>query len=175
VVFPSAPTGIVYPGDPGISRTLAPPGNRDFAPRIGVAYSPHVRQDSVLGKIVGEPGKTSIRASFGIFYAAIQGETLGLISDNAPYGFTYTSPAPPLFSTPFVDAATGNVEGQRFPAQLAPSNASASNPDPNIDFSQFEPISATPGYKPTNLIGFLTPSHMCCLCSGRLETIPCSK
>ena len=28
VVFPTAPTGIVYPGDPGISRTLAPPGNR---------------------------------------------------------------------------------------------------------------------------------------------------
>ena len=40
VVFPTAPTGIVYPGDPGISRTLAPPGNRDFAPRVGLAYSP---------------------------------------------------------------------------------------------------------------------------------------
>jgi hypothetical protein len=78
------------------------------------------------------------------------GETLGLISDNAPYGFTYTSPAPPLFSTPFVDAATGNSEGQRFPAQLAPLNVSPSNPDSNIDFSQFEPISAIPGYKTTN-------------------------
>ena len=40
VVFPSAPTGIVYPGDPGISRTLAPAGNKDFAPRVGLAYSP---------------------------------------------------------------------------------------------------------------------------------------
>ncbi len=38
VVFPTAPTGIVYPGDPGISRTLAPPGNLDFAPRVGLAY-----------------------------------------------------------------------------------------------------------------------------------------
>jgi hypothetical protein len=159
VVFPTAPAGIVYPGDPGISRTLAPPGNRDFAPRIGLAYSPDVRQDSLLGKIVGGPGKTSIRAGFGIFYAAIPGETLGLISDNAPYGFTYTSPAPPLFATPFIDAATGNVEGQRFPAQLAPLNVSRSNPDPNIDFSQFEPISATPGYKPTNTIPY-TESYM---------------
>ena len=140
MVFPSAPTGIVYPGDPGVSRTLAPPGNRDFAPRIGLAYSPD--------------GKTSVRAGFGVFYSAIPGETLGLISDNAPYGFTYTSPAPPLFTTPFVDAATGNVEGQRFPAQLAPLNVSASNPDPNIGFSQFEPISTIPGYKTTNTIPY---------------------
>ena len=130
VVFPTAPTGIVYPGDPGVSRTLAPPGNRDFAPRIGLAYSPNARQDSFLGKILGGPGKTSIRAGFGIFYAAIPGETLGLISDNAPYGFTYTSPAPPLFATPFVDAATGNVEGQRFPAQLAPLNVSSKQSGP---------------------------------------------
>ncbi len=140
VVFPTAPTGIVYPGDPGIQRTLAPPGNRDFAPRLGLAYAP----DS----------KTSIRAGFGIFYATIQGETLGLISDNAPYGFTYTSPAPPLFVTPFVDAASGNDEGQRFPAQLAPLNVSKNNPDTTLDFSQFEPISATPGYKPANRIPY---------------------
>jgi hypothetical protein len=153
-VFPTAPTGIVYPGDPGISRTLSPAGNRDFAPRLGLAYSPNVRQDLFLGKIVGSPGQTSIRAGFGIFYAAIQGETLGLISDNAPYGFTYTSPSPPLFATPFVDAATGHVEGQRFPAQLAPLNVSRRNPDTTIDFSQFEPISAIPGYKPTNTIPY---------------------
>jgi hypothetical protein len=140
VVFPGAPTGIVYPGDPGVSRTLAPPGNKDFAPRIGLAYSPDA--------------KTSVRAGYGVYYAAIQGETLGLISDNAPYGFTYTSPAPPLFQTPFIDAATGNVEGQRFPAQLAPLNVSASHPDPNIDFSQFEPISTIPGYKTTNKIPY---------------------
>jgi hypothetical protein len=159
VVFPTAPTGIVYPGDPGISRTLAPPGNRDFAPRIGLAYSPDAQQDSLIGKITGGPGKTSIRAGYGIFYAAIQGETLGLIADNAPYGYTYTSPAPPLFATPFIDAATGNVEGQRFPAQLAPLNASAANPDANINFSQFEPISTIPGYKPTNTIPY-TESYM---------------
>jgi hypothetical protein len=159
VVFPTAPTGIVYPGDPGISRTLAPPGNRDFAPRIGLAYSPGASQDSLIGKITGGPGKTSIRAGYGIFYAAIQGETLGLIADNAPYGYTYTSPAPPLFATPFVDAATGTVEGQRFPAQLAPLNASAGNPDANINFSQFEPISTIPGYKPTNTIPY-TESYM---------------
>ena len=152
-VFPTAPTGIVYPGDPGVARTLAPAGDRDFAPRIGLAYSPDVRGDSPLRKIVGASGTTSIRASYGIFYAAIPGETLGLISDNAPYGFTYTSPAPPLLATPFVDV-TGNVEGQRFPVQLAPTNVSRSHPDSNIDFSQFEPISTIPGYKTNDRIPY---------------------
>ena len=149
------------------------PGNRDFAPRIGLAYSPDVGQDSFLGKIVGGPGKTSIRAGFGIFYAAIQGETLGLISDNAPYGFTYTSPAPPLFTTPFVDAATGNVEGQRFPAQLAPLNASPSQSGPQ---HRLLPIRAdqrdTRAIRPPTR--FPTPSRTCCLCSGRSGTIRCS-
>ena len=40
VVFPGAPAGILFPTDPGVPRTLAPPGNRDFAPRIGLAYAP---------------------------------------------------------------------------------------------------------------------------------------
>jgi hypothetical protein len=154
VVFPSAPVGIVYPGDPGVSRTLAPPGNRDLAPRLGFAYSPELRQDSLLGKLAGAPGMTSIRASFGIFYAAIPGETLGLISDNAPYGYTFQNTSNPLLTTPFIDGDTGNVEGQRFPAQLAPLNVSPSHPDPNIDFSRFEPIGATPGYKTTNTIPY---------------------
>jgi hypothetical protein len=170
VVFPTAPTGIVYPGDPGVSRTLAPPGNKDFAPR-SVWLTRPARAGIPFSQNLGGPGKTSIRAGFGMFYAAIPGETLGLISDNAPYGFTLHESAR-LFATPFIDADTGNVEGQRFPAQLAPLNVSRSNPDSNIDFSQFEPISALPGYKrPTP---FPTPRSTCCLCSGRLEAIPCS-
>ena len=149
-VFPTAPKGIVYPGDPGISRTLAPAQNLNFAPRAGLAYSPSRASDSFLGKIVGGPGTTSIHFGFGIFYTSIPGETLGLISDNAPYGFTYTSPAVPLFTMPFMDAQTGHSEGQRFPANLAPLTVSKSKPDSNIDWSQFEPISAVPGYSPSN-------------------------
>jgi len=167
-VFPTAPTGIVYPGDPGVSRTAAPPGNKDFAPRIGLAYSPLVDGDSVLGKILGGSRKTSVRAGFGIFHAAIAGESLGLISDNPPYGYTFQNSSNPLLVTPFIDGDTGNVEGQRFPAQLAPSNVSRSNPDTSIDFSQFEPIGATPGYKVTNAIPY-TEEYMLSL-QRQIET-----
>jgi hypothetical protein len=154
VVFPDAPAGILYPTDPGVPRTLGAPGNRDFAPRAGLAYSPTASGDGLLAKILGGPGKTSIRASYGMFYTAIEALTIGVMSANAPYGTTYTSPAPPLFSQPFVTAATGQNLGQAFPVTLAPLNSSASHPDTTVDWSQFEPISGLPNYLTTNHIPY---------------------
>jgi Carboxypeptidase regulatory-like domain len=165
VVFPGAPPGIVYPTDPGVSRTLAPPGNRNFAPRIGLAYSPNVAGDGLLAKILGGPGKTSIRASYGIFYTAIEALTIGVMSANAPYGTTYTSPAPPLFATPFITAASGQNLGQTFPVALAPLNSSAKNPDTSIDWSQFDPITGLPNYETTNRIPY-TEEYMLSLQRG---------
>jgi hypothetical protein len=154
VVFPGAPAGILFPTDPGVPRTLAPAGNLDFAPRIGLAYSPSAGQDSLLGKILGGPGKTSVRGSYGMFYTAIEALTIGIMSANAPYGTTYTSPAPPLFGTPFITAANGQNVGQYFPVQLAPLNTTASHPDASLDWSQFEPISGVPAYPANNRIPY---------------------
>jgi hypothetical protein len=153
VVFPTAPAGILFPTDPGVPRTLAPPGDKDFAPRIGLVYSPSAGPDSLLGKILGGPGQTSLRAGFGTFYTAIEALTIGVLSANAPYGTTYTSPTPPLFPTPFFSASTG-LGSQYFPVQLAPLNSSASHPDPGVDWSQYEPISGLPAYPTTNRIPY---------------------
>jgi len=165
VVFPGAPAGILYPTDPGVPRTLAPPGNRDFAPRIGLAYSPNASGDGPLAKILGGAGKTSVRASFGMFYTAIEALTLGVMSANAPYGTTYTSPAPPLFATPFITASSGQNLGQVFPVTLAPLNSSAKHPDPNVDWAQFEPITGLPNYLTTNRIPY-TEDYMLSLQRG---------
>jgi Carboxypeptidase regulatory-like domain len=165
VVFPGAPAGILYPTDPGVPRTLAPPGNRDFAPRIGLAYSPNVSGDGVLSKLLGGPGKTSIRASFGMFHTAIEALTIGVMAANAPYGTTYTSPAPPLFATPFVTASSGQNLGQVFPVTLAPLNSSAKHPDHNINWAQFEPITGLPNYLTTNRIPY-TEEYMLSLERG---------
>ena len=146
VVFPGAPAGILYPGDPGVSRTLAPVSNLDFSPRVGLAWSPTADSDSFLGKVLGAPGTTSIRAGFGNFYTAIEALTIGILAANAPYGTTYSSPAPPLFATPFVTASNGQNFGQPFPYQFAPLNSSKNNPDADFDWSTFEPISGIPGY-----------------------------
>ena len=76
------------------------------------------------------------------------------MSANAPYGTTYTSPAPPLFSTPFVTAASGDNVGQVFPENLAPLNTSARHPEPNINWAQFEPVTGLPNYSTTNRIPY---------------------
>jgi len=154
-VFPGAPAGILYPGDPGISRTLAPAGNLDFAPRAGLAYSPSFSQDTLLGKIFGGPGNSSLRAGFGVYYEAIEALSIGILAANAPFGITYTSPAPPLFATPFVTASSGQFVGQPFPATLATGIASASHPNNNIDWSQYIPISGIPAYAATNRIPYV--------------------
>jgi Carboxypeptidase regulatory-like domain len=146
VVFPGAPPGILYPGDHGVPNTLAQIGNLSFAPRVGVAWSPQPEPGSFLGKIVGSPGTTSIRASVGNFYTAIDALSIGVLAANAPYGATYTSPLPPLFATPFITASTGQDNGQPFPYTFAPLNSGRSKPDPNIDWSTYEPIEGIPGY-----------------------------
>jgi Carboxypeptidase regulatory-like domain len=155
VVFLGAPTGILFPGDPGVPRTLAPPGNLDLAPRIGLAYSPEAREGTLLGTILGGSGKTSIRAGFGMYYSAIEALTVGILAGNAPFGITYSSPAPPLFATPFITASTGKNQGQPFPVALATQQASSSNPNSSINWSRYEPISGIPGYASTNRIPYV--------------------
>jgi len=145
VVFPGAPPGILYPGDPGIPNTLAPVSNRNFAPRVGVAWSPQADSNSLFGKALGGPGTTSIRASFGTFYTAIEALSISVLAANAPYGTTYTGTSP-LFATPFITAADGTNNGQPFPYTFAPLNSSPKDPDSNIDWSTYEPIEGIPGY-----------------------------
>jgi Carboxypeptidase regulatory-like domain/TonB dependent receptor len=145
-VFPGAPAGILYPGDPGIPNTLAPIDALDFSPRVGLAWSPQAEEGSLMRKLLGPPGTTSIRASFGDFYTAIDAVEIGVLAANAPYGTTYSSPAPPLFATPFINAADGTNNGQPFPYTFAPLNSTRSHPDPNINWPTYEPISGIPGY-----------------------------
>ena len=144
-VFPGAPTGWVFPGDPGIPRTLAPTRYDNFAPRIGIAYSPAV-DGGFLGRITGGPGKTSIRLGFGTFYTAFEDATGFNEVGDAPFGNYYVNPVPPLFVTPYVDRQTGNSEGQRFPVAFPPNNVSPSNPDNSVNWAQFLPISSSAGF-----------------------------
>lgn len=153
-VFPGAPEGILFPGDPGVSNTIAPPGNHDFSPRIGLAWSPSASGDGILSDILGGTGKTSVRAGFGTYYTAIEALTIGILAANPPFGFTYSSPAPPLFATPFTTASNGQFVGQPFPVALVNQKVSARNPDSNVDWSQFLPISGVPGYSTTNRIPY---------------------
>jgi hypothetical protein len=77
--FPDAPLGLVFPGDPGAPRGANFPDKKNFAPRIGFAWSP------------GTSTKTSVRGGFGLFYDVLKGE------DNLQF-----NGAPPFYSEPYV-------------------------------------------------------------------------
>jgi len=144
-VFPLSPVGWVFPGDPGIPKTLAPIRYNNFAPRIGLAYSPS-GGDGWLGKLTGA-GQTSIRAGFGMFYTSFEGATDFNEIGDAPYG-DYYSPSTPTFANPFQNRTNGATSTSPFPIQL---------PVPqNLDFGAkgFLPIGASPGFKPTNRLPY---------------------
>ena len=151
VVFPGAPAGILYPGDvlasgKTVPNTLASISNRNFAPRVGFAWSPQSATSSLIEKVLGAPGSTSIRGSFGVFFTAIDATSIGVLAANPPYGTTYTSPVEPLFATPFVNATDGQSNGQPFPYTFAPLNSSRRHPDANFNWSNYLPIDGIPGY-----------------------------
>jgi hypothetical protein len=155
-VFPGAPKGWLVPGDPGlpgggpIPSTLAPTTWRNFAPRLGFAWSPNV-SEGVLGKILGGPGKTSIRAAAGIYYTAIQDAGLFVEVADAPYGLYWVSQSPVLFDQPFLTRADGTSQVQRFPFVLpVPGSPSIKN----LDWSVFLPITSSPGYQPGNKLPY---------------------
>ncbi|MGO9337658.1 MAG: carboxypeptidase regulatory-like domain-containing protein [Terracidiphilus sp.] len=142
-LYPGALPGLVVAGDPGIPRTLAPTGYKNFAPRIGVAYAPRF-DHGFWRALFGADGKSSIRASYGVFYTEFPGLAAGVMYGVPPFGFNYLSPAPPLIATPFITAATGVNNGQRFPFHFPPHNVSASNPDTSINWANFAPLAADP-------------------------------
>ena len=158
VLYPNAPPGLVVPGDPGIPSTLSPAKYRNFAPRIGMAYSPDFKS-GFLHKILGDSGKSSIRASYGIFYTAFPGLSAGIMYGVPPFGYNYLSPAPPLFSTPFVNAGDGMQNTDPFPLNFPPHNVSASNPFSGFDFAAATPISAAPFFYNRNSVPY-TENYM---------------
>jgi len=143
-VFPNSPPGLVFPGDPGIPKTLAPTKYNNFAPRLGLAYSPSF-SDGVLGKVFGGPGKTSIRAAYGIYYTSVEDLNLFYEVADAPFGLYWASPGPVDFAEPFRNRVDGTIgqEGQRFPFTVPiPGNPN----NKNINFAGYEPMSYFPGY-----------------------------
>jgi len=125
------PTGLVIPGDQGIPNGLTSTYYKSFAPRVGLAWSPGDK-DGFLGKIFGGPGKTSIRAGFGIFYNPVEQLVLEQFSAERPFGGS-TSLYDTMFNLPFQyqdgSSATNPFNGILNPPRGQP-----------VDWAMFRPI-----------------------------------
>jgi hypothetical protein len=153
-LYPGALPGLLVAGDPGIPKTLSPTQYDNFAPRVGLAYAPRFDQGP-LRTVFGSSGQSSIRASYGVFYTAFPGLSAGIMYSVPPFGFNYLSPGPPLMATPFITAATGVNNGQRFPFPFPPHNVSASHPDTSVNWANFAPLAADPFFYYRNRVPYI--------------------
>ena len=91
-VFPSAPAGLLYPGDPGVPAGLIPTEKTAFAPRVGLAWDPNGQ------------GKWLVSAAYGIFYEPFYNGQGGPLQDPIsapPYLATPQAGFPVNFANPF--------------------------------------------------------------------------
>ncbi len=94
-VFPNAPRGNVFPGDPGVPRATVKNRMWNLGPRFGFAVDP-------FGN-----GRSSIRGGYGMFYSQIRQQAHNQISNNQPFSIKLTIDNPPLeFPTPTRPPAT---------------------------------------------------------------------
>ncbi|HEY0565750.1 MAG TPA: carboxypeptidase-like regulatory domain-containing protein, partial [Terriglobales bacterium] len=138
-VFPTAPVGLVYPGDPGCNNSSgATTAWKDVGPRVGFAWAPN------LGWLSGHDAhKLSIRGGYGIYYNRTEEETSLQNLEDPPFGLN-TSGANdfvlanggrigPSFANPFQDINSGTVFPNKFPFVFPTAGQ-------QIDFSGFEPV-----------------------------------
>jgi hypothetical protein len=106
-VVPTAPAGLLYPGDSGVPAGLIPTQKTAFAPRFGLAWDP--RGDS----------KTVVSAAYGIFYEPYYTGEGGPLQDpvsSPPYLKTQQISFPVhSFANPFY---TPNPFSQAFPEPM---------------------------------------------------------
>ena len=96
--FPNAPSGLLIPGDPGISSTTYNKDWNNLGPRVGFAWLPF-----------GANTKTTVRSAYGVFYNTERGYLLNETQLNQPFVLNVSIPNPPHAS---------KIPGPNFPAEI---------------------------------------------------------
>jgi hypothetical protein len=135
-IFPTAPVGLVFPGDNGCTSSGISTGYTHFAPRLGFAWAPHA--SGGLGRLTGDQGKFSIRSGVGIYYNQVE-EELSLQNLTAP-PFSLSDAGigdvggSPTFAAPFTDISGAGSIPNKYPFTPPPAGS-------KVDFTFFAPMS----------------------------------
>jgi hypothetical protein len=127
-VAPTAPAGILFPGDQGpdgtIGRGIMHTDLNNISPRVGVAWD------------ASGDGRTAIRAGFGIFYGSVAGNEWNQTADNLPFTTRSQFNNPGTLRDPYASPAFPN--GSPFPIFYDKSNPRFVPPanlyGPSLDF-----------------------------------------
>lgn len=127
VIFPTAPAGLVFPGDNGISCSGTRTRYNNFAPRLGFAWAP--------------TQKWSLRAAWGMYYNSIEGEnTLQFLTD-LPFSLTSIGVISGNFAPGLVNPFA-NIDGSGTPA-ANPFPFTPPKAGQPFNFTQFGPFTTT--------------------------------
>ena len=77
-VVPSAPLGLLYPGDKGVPRGIVDLRWHHISPRVGLAWDPF-----------GD-GRTAVRAAAGVFYGSVSGNEWNQPANAQPFAIRQT-------------------------------------------------------------------------------------
>ncbi|HEV2990595.1 MAG TPA: carboxypeptidase regulatory-like domain-containing protein [Candidatus Angelobacter sp.] len=118
-VFPKAPVGLAFPGDPGAPTGSNFPRTTDVAPRFGFAWQPF------------DDHKTSVRGGFGMFFDILKAE------DNFQFNgqFPFASTAFIGFNDPSGSPAPFGFLTDPFGSTGSPNPFPSKPVDHNIDFA----------------------------------------
>ncbi len=82
-LYPNAPPGLVFAGDPGVPRSTLRNIWTNFGPRFGFALDPT------------GAGKFTVRGGYGVFYSQIRQQAHNQISTNQPFSLKLIMTEPP--------------------------------------------------------------------------------
>lgn len=112
-IYPNAPAGMLYYGDPGISKSFTNNHWGDFAPRLGLVWNPH-----------GD-GRDTLRIGAGLLYDVNEMYYGQRLTSNPPYANDINQSTP---AAHLANPWAGYPGGDPFPGLYAPASVNSTFP-----------------------------------------------
>jgi carboxypeptidase family protein/TonB-dependent receptor-like protein len=126
-IFPTAPRGIVFPGDAGITDSTYQTDKNNFGPRVGFAWD-------IRGN-----GKLALRAGYGLYYDTVISETTLQFLTAPPFAIQPFSVCTTI-DNPFTNPTFGGICS---PSIAQPFPFTPAHPGDPFDFTALGTISMT--------------------------------